>query len=191
MPCPKCQHELRVVNSLGINLCDQCGYREDLPIVAVPKKKRVNYLPLLVMIGVGGLAIAAMVGTTAYKIAEERAFQKELARLKQESEEAARETAEFIKKNQGTDMSTLPAICQPGEYQKLDYEMYLNCFPEGMTYSQVNQITGKPGEIVSSSGDTKVMQFIGRGDYSGYGYMAIVFQNNQIVSKSQTNLIRH
>ena len=189
MSCPECVHELRPINSLGINLCDSCGYREKLPAIAVPppKKRKVNYLPMAVMIGVCGLAIAAMAGTTAQKIAEERKI--EAARIKAEA--AMERIDAYIEENKGVDISTLPDFCQPTKYQQLNYEMYLHCFPEKMTYSQVNQITGMPGEIVSNSGGTKVMQFIGRGDYSGYGYMAIVFQGDRLVSKSQANLIRH
>lgn len=191
MPCPKCNHELRPVNSLGINLCDQCGYREDLPIVPVPvpKKKKVNYLPLALMLGIGGLGITAIAVSAFHQrsvklaeIAEQKEFE---ARVKEAEAAIAEMKANTV------DISDLPDFCQPTEYQQLNYEMYLHCFPENMTYSQVNQITGMPGETVSSSGDTKVMQFIGRGDYSGYGYMAIVFQNDRIISKSQTNLIRH
>ena len=191
MPCPKCGNELRAIKSLGINLCDGCGYREDLPIATspAPKKKKVNFLPLALMLGIGGLGITAIAASALHqrsiKLAE-IAEQKEFDAKVREAEAAIAE----IKANT-IDINDLPDFCQPTKYQQLNYEMYLHCFPEKMTYSQVNQITGMPGEIVSNSGGTKVMQFIGRGDYSGYGYMAVVFQGDRLVSKSQTNLIRH
>ena len=192
MPCPECGHQLRAINSLGINLCDSCGYREDLPPIAttpLPAKKKINYFPLLVMIGVCGMVIAAMVGTTAYQQQKKIELVEVKSRAQEMMEEA--EIRAIARQKAEIEVSHLPPICQPKDHQQLNYEMYLNCFPEGTTYSQINQITGKPGTIVSTSGNIKMVQFEHRGDWDNTGYMSVVFDGDRLISKSQFELAKY
>ena len=92
--CPNCEGDLRIVRSMAIALCDQCGFSQKVEIEeepVKPKRKKVNYLPLAVMIGVCGLSITAMLGTTLHrqaketeKFAKQQVIKQETVRLEQE-----------------------------------------------------------------------------------------------------------
>lgn len=77
----------------------------------------------------------------------------------------------------GTDVCNLP-------YSAITQAIYEKCIHEGMTYIQVSNIIGFAGEEVSQSGSTKVYRW---GD-SKNGFMIGTFQNDRLISKSQSTL---
>lgn len=76
----------------------------------------------------------------------------------------------------GTDICNLP-------YSALIRPMYEQCIKEGMTFNQVSSIVGWEGEETSSSGSSKTYRW-----GSGGGSMFLTFENNRLISKSQTGL---
>jgi hypothetical protein len=78
---------------------------------------------------------------------------------------------------EGTDVCNLP-------YSALIRAMYEQCFSPGMSYIQVSNITGWKGEEISSSGASTTYRW-GDGDGSS---MVLIFENDQLVSKSQSGL---
>jgi hypothetical protein len=193
MLCPECNGEMRAIKSMGIDLCDSCGHSlpiEGLPEPTIkPKRKKVNYLPLALMLGIGGLGITAIAISAFHqrsvKLAE-IAQQKEFDAKVKEAEEAIAEMKASI-----VDTTNLPATCKRKEdYQlRLTRAVFMECLPSGLTYSQTNQILGTPGVMRSSSGNTQMFEFSAYGDGAGQmGYMNLIFQDNRLISKSEYGL---
>lgn len=78
---------------------------------------------------------------------------------------------------EGTDVCNLP-------YSALIRAMYEQCFSDGMSYIQVSNIVGWKGEEITRTGSSTIYQWR---DGDG-GSMTFTFDNDRLVSQSQTGL---
>lgn len=197
LKCPTCQTELRYIASSKFFLCNDCGYhiegepdpepvttetnRNGGTAIAKPsttqKPKKGNpvfqsFNPWefkshrFVFLGIW-IGVIALYATIA-NILKPTHYQPQTA---------------IAQPEQGIRIESLPAICQPRSHIHLSYQMFEQCFPEGITYEQVTEIIGSSGRLFSQSGSLAIYQWENR-----KGSMSASFRDSKLLSKSQINL---
>lgn len=93
-----------------------------------------------------------------------------------------------VEKPRKFDTSVLPDFCQPKDHVELTQKMYYHCVKEGMSYYQIGNMIGHPGEQLASSGRVETWSWGGSSDSGGGGLMSVVFIDGKMTSKAQSGL---
>lgn len=192
LKCPNCQSDLRYIASSQFFLCNDCGFTiQGSPNpIAPPPPSQPNQNPIFqrykpwqlnpsrfAFLGLSLLAIA-VVGMGI------KQYQQYLIGKRIDTEIAkGKELITEIKGDQ-IELTSLSPYCQPREHVHLTYKMFNECFVEGLTYYQIADMIGHPGQLVSQNGSITIYQWTGNKN----SVVSLLFKDSKLSSKSQVNL---
>ena len=185
MKCPECNHDLRRVNSLVIDLCDQCGYRQSFeppPTPPTKPRKSTQTRNTEIAIKIAGFSLLGLIAVWGVSKAIANAKTAQLER-EIEAKKAEVEAIIAAEEAKNIDISELPATCQPTDYVKMDIDIVNNCLKEGLTPLQLSEIAGQLGQVTARNDNVEIRTYP---ETYGTGSLMVTFVDGRLDSYAQS-----